>query len=206
MEGLADQIGRRLGEQVGADQDRQEVLAYGALMVLQNGATLLMLLLLSFLTGSVREALVAAAASSFLRVVAGGAHLSTPWRCASFTALIFWVAGWLTSQASPFMLGFGLWIAIPVTLVNLQVLYRMAPVEAESRPLEPEHKARLRRSSLIRGGLLASAALAGLAVGTWLGIAVLLGFCTASFTLAPAGRQFTSSFDSLCSRVLGRCN
>lgn len=206
MVGLAEAIGRRLGEQLGEDQDRQEVLAFGALAVLQNGTTVLLLLVLSWLTGTVWEAIAVAAASSFLRVVAGGAHLSTPWRCATFTAGMFWATGWLSAQSGPVTTRFGLWIAVPLILVNLLVLVRLAPVEAETRPLEAEHKVRLRRSSLIRGGLLSAGTLVGVTAGSWLGPALLMGFCTACLTLTPAGRQLVSLVDTLCNRVLRRWN
>lgn len=182
------------------------MVAFGALALLQNGASVVLLLLLALSTGLLPEAAAALLTAGVLRHATGGTHLQTPLRCVLTTALGFWAGGFvgyllvqaLADQAAAVTL------AICTVAWGLWVIHRWAPVEAETRPLSSKHKAYLRRLSLRLGWLVSIVLVGGAFFRTWWWAPGLIGFSIQCISLTPPGHRLTRIIDCLCSRLQGR--
>jgi accessory gene regulator B len=203
MERVAELIGRFLAAQLNMDDDRREIVSYGALTFLQNGASLVLMLLLSSLGGVLPYTLAAMITAGLMRHASGGAHLRTPLRCVMATSLAFVACGFGGKALAVLLaiqpVGVRLAVVLAFAGAGLVPVFRYAPVEAETRPLGTVHRVQLRRLSLRLGGLMAT----GLALGALLGVRwtapVLIGFLVQSFTLTPAGHKAAYLLD----RTLG---
>jgi accessory gene regulator B len=199
LERAADAIGRFLADQLEMDQDRREIVSYGALTFLQNGSSLALLLVLSALAGSLPQALVALGAAGLMRHAGGGVHLRTPLRCVAATSLAFTLAGLggrlLGSAIAPVPVWARLLAVLTLAAAGLAPVLRYAPVAAENRPLSAGHRAQLRRLSLRLGGAVVALLALGALLGAWWMVPGLLGFLVQSFTLTPAGHKAADALD-----------
>lgn len=182
------------------------MVAFGALALLQNGASAVLLLLLALSTGLLPEAATALLTAGLLRHATGGTHLQTPLRCVFTTAFGFWTGGYVGYLVvrSPMNQTAALAVAICVVAIGLWIIYRWAPVEAETRPLSSHHKAYLRRLSLRLGWLVSILLVGGAVFRTWWWAPGLMGFSIQCFSLTPPGHRLTRSIDCICSRLQGR--
>lgn len=201
MERLADAAGSFLAAQLGLDADRQEVVTYGALLLLQNGTTLLLTLLLALITDLLPETLIVLGVAATLRHSSGGAHLSTPWRCAWGTTFLVWLCALagaaLETQMSAWILPVRLLISAAWAAACYAAVWKYAPVEAENRPLSPAHRVRVRRMSLYTGVVLVLLLTLGAATNAWWTGAVQLGFSLQALNLTAAGRKFVAHAELL---------
>ncbi len=207
MERLAEWVGARLAAQLDLDNNRREVVTYGALALLHNGTSLLMTLVLAAFGGVLPETAVALLSAAVLRHATGGAHLSSSFRCAVATALVFAALGMLGRELTAVLLLWPLWVRVGLVLLaavlGFTVIYRYAPVAAETRPLRPAHRDRLRRLSLRMAPLYIALFLLGAWVGQWWVGPGLLGYLNQVLTLTPGGRSLVSRLDQFLSREGG---
>lgn len=194
---MADSLAVYLSKQLGLSDERREVVAFGALALLQNGTSAAVLLLLAYLTGVLPEALAALVTAGILRHATGGVHLQTPWRCVGATALAFWAAGYLGHLlvAAHLTTTMSLALILPVAVAGLLVIFLRAPVEAENRPLSPEHKVYLRRLSRQFGWMVAVLLVVGALLDTWWWAPGLLGYFVQCTTLTPPGHKLAGMID-----------
>jgi len=206
LERAANALGAYLAAQLGLDEEKQEVVAFGALALLQNGASALLLLVLALSTGILPEALAALLTAGILRHATGGTHLQTPLRCVATTALGFWAGGFVGHLAaqSPLCQATAPTVAACAVAGGLWVIYRWAPVEAETRPLSSQHKAYLRRLSLRLGWLVSIVLVGGAFFRAWWWAPGLMGVAIQCISLTPPGHWLTRTIDCVCSRLQGR--
>lgn len=205
MERMAAALGSLLASQLGLDEERQEVLTYGALVLIQNGVTALAILVVAALTGLLPQALAVMVAVATTRDASGGAHVQAALRCtvASTVALVLYAylgklgAGLLAAWPAALRVA----AVAPVALVAVALIVRYAPVEAETRPLSPTHRARLRRLSLQVAALFLVLAVLGAFIGAWWTAPGVLGFLMQTLTLTPAGHRFAAMVDMLFIRL-----
>ncbi len=208
MQKLAFALASYLAVQLGLDEDRREVLSFGALAFIQNGSSALLTLLLALAVGIVPETVIAVATAAVLRHASGGAHLRTPLRCVLATAVVFLLCGFLGDLTSSL---FNSWpgvlrvvLVVIVASLGLLGVLRYAPVQAETRPLRPAHRVRLRRQSIRLVIVLTVALTLGAAAAAWWTPPALAGFVLQMFTLTPAGQALAHSFDDWLTRLSRR--
>lgn len=204
MERAAEAFGSYLATQLKLDQDHREIVAYGALTFLQNGASLALMIGLGALAGALPETLVAMAAAASLRHASGGAHLSTPMRCVVVTGSLFALCGYAGGAAGAIVAAQPMWVRVAVALAALAAglvpVVRYAPVEAETRPLSSGHRAKLRRLSLRLAAALAAVVAVGAMLNAWWVMPALAGFLTQCSTLTPTGHKVAKSLDHSLTR------
>lgn len=154
MERLAGQMGQWLADQFDWTSDEQEVATFSLLLMISTGFTLVLLVLLGWLAGVLAEVLVMAGTSAVLRTFAGGAHLSSGWRCGWVTALTATAAAYLAHLTGPVLggrLGGSVpWVLLAVGLAVAAVMARLAPVPAPEKPLRSErHRQALRGLAVV---------------------------------------------------------
>lgn len=79
---LSRRFAERLGGVLGSEEDRVAVMAYGAYSLLYTAWSILLLIVFGVLTGTLTGILAVSLAASLLRRTSGGAHASSPHRCA----------------------------------------------------------------------------------------------------------------------------
>ncbi|HYF91133.1 MAG TPA: accessory gene regulator B family protein [Symbiobacteriaceae bacterium] len=201
-ERLAEALGGWVADGLNLDEDRREVLVYGAMTLLQNGATILAVLILARLLGVLPEAAAAAATAFVLRHFSGGEHLSRPLRCVVFTALEFAICGAAaqTLARSGGVLDPSLRLAVAAlpVLSGLVVVFRCAPVEAHTRPLSDDFKSLLRVRSRLIGTVICVVVAIGAYAGAWWAWAAACGYAVQVFSLTSVGLKFVRLIDRGC--------
>lgn len=201
MERLAEALGGWAADGLSLDEDRREVLVYGAMTLLQNGATILAVLALARAVGVLPQAAVAALTASVLRHFSGGEHLSRPMRCVIFTAVEFAVCGAIARAILLPGWGARLAAALPLLLLGLTAIVRRAPVEAHTRPLSDSFKSRLRVRSRLVGAAMCAAIAAAAYTGAWWAWAALAGFLVQTFSLTSVGQRLVHLIDRGCDQL-----
>ena len=208
MERLAEALGGWAADGLNFDEDRREVLVYGAMTLLQNGATILAVLILARLMGVLPQAAAAALTASVLRHFSGGEHLSRPMRCVLFTAVEFALCGAagqiLTESAGAMVPLARLAAVLPPLLLGLAVVLRRAPVEAHTRPLSDDFKSRLRVRSRLIGTVICVVVAAAAYTDAWWSWAAFFGFAVQVFSLTSAGQGFVRLIDRTCNLLPSR--
>lgn len=221
---VVERVGKRVGQWLGAQfdwsDDQQEVAAFALTLLISNFFTLALLAALAAAAGVLPEALVMAASAGALKAFAGGAHLSTGWRCGVISALAATGAAWIAVTAGPSLApalagGRGALPALALGAAVAAVMGRYAPVDVPEKPIT-SHRQRTRlRALAISLPLLwsaVSAALFGAAeaghirsdpLGTlWLASAI--GFLWETFSVLPPGMRFVCWLDRRIERVIHR--
>jgi accessory gene regulator B len=149
-EKLSEIIANKISMQLSLDNDKEEVLAYGAFALIQTIISIIMLAIFGIIFNAFIEILVISFASSFLRKSSGGAHASSSLNCALISVIIF---GGLALLVKHYVIN--LEFIYLVTLVflaylfDLYIMYKFSPVGTSTKPLKNEHtRKRLKKLSV----------------------------------------------------------
>lgn len=123
------------------DEDKEEVLAYGAFVLLQTILSIVMIAVFGFIFHVLFEVMIISFAASILRKSSGGAHASTPMNCAVISVIIF---GGLALAVKHYIITLNV-IYVIVGMIgafifSFFILYKFSPVETASKPLRNENK------------------------------------------------------------------
>ena len=143
-------IASKTADILNLDEDRQEILEYGALNFLQTLLSVALIILFGILANSLLQILVLSLTAALLRQYSGGVHATSPYRCAALSVMIF---GGL-SLFVKHVLAFSSWI--PVLLFQiltlscvLILLYKYAPVDSPNKRItNPDTRRRLKKASM----------------------------------------------------------
>lgn len=186
---------RRMAETMKFDPEKEAVVAYGLIAIVQIAVTLLLVLALGFLVGAPVEALIICLSVSLLRRYSGGAHAHD----ADFCTLLTTVYCTLTAALSKALgQAYDPWAMAAATaavyVAAFLIVIRYAPVDSPNKPIHTEQKRqRMRRGSLITLALYGAASVLFFLFGfrlAWVhsyGISLLLGVGWQAFTLTPLG-------------------
>lgn len=144
---VGQSVAEKLGDIVGLDREDKEVIAYGLEQVISNSVALAVTLLAGFFLGILPETLAILFCLALMRRLVGGAHCSTPWRCAATTCLMVIMAV-LISKGLAFMLMAPTFVAL-AAIWTLIATWRWAPNDSEKKPItDPVRRRQLRRRAL----------------------------------------------------------
>ncbi|HYG59100.1 MAG TPA: accessory gene regulator B family protein [Symbiobacteriaceae bacterium] len=169
--------------------EQAAVVAYGAMTAVNTVTTTLLLGIAAWVTNLGPLLAVAALTGASLRVLTGGAHYTSPWRCSLASAAAYLGMAFGAMQmgiASPAALGMA---GAVVWAAGTVVIWRFAPTDTKAYPLPEAKRQRLRRLSLAYSAFVAilwSVALAQ-GVNPVLLAAALLAYGWQLFTVTPAG-------------------
>ena len=123
------------------DKEKTEVLAYALTSLFLIFVDLALLVLVCGLLGVLKEGLVAACTGALLRSVTGGAHLSSPWRCAILSSLLPGFFGFLGKYAGPMLAPeVSLILLLSLLIWGVIIVNKHAPAEVKERPIKPEKR------------------------------------------------------------------
>lgn len=150
IEMLAAKIGRRSRNVLNTDEEKEQVVTYGAIMVIHTLISIFSVIIFGLLFGVVYEALIFSIVVSTLRKYSGGVHASSPGRCAIFGTVTSVVIGLAIDK---FLYNINITIIVALCLlsliISLIIIYKKAPVDSIKKPItDCELKKRFKRKSI----------------------------------------------------------
>lgn len=149
MERVSNSISKKISETLQYDKENQAVIAYGLYILIQTAWSVLLTLFISILINVLYEVIIFSSAAVSLRRYSGGAHASSPNRCAIIGAVVFNI---ISLGLNRFLfhaniITTAIFFAICFILVYY-IVYRYAPVDSPNKPIKnPEFKKILRRKA-----------------------------------------------------------
>lgn len=145
----AGKLSRYLARELSLDDQKTEVLRYGAEIIFSTLLGVAAVVATAYFLGCLAETLAVLAAYAVIRTFAGGAHCSTPYRCAVTTVLIFPALGKAAAGLPAFLPGFEPYVLPALSICGLWLVVRLAPVDNPVNPIENPKRARvLKRNSI----------------------------------------------------------
>lgn len=152
MERIADNIAKKVSLELGLDNNRKEVIAYGTFTLLHTILCIILVVIFGLIFGVLLEALIITFAISILRKYSGGAHTSSPGICAAAGTIITMV------QALLICFVFNLFINLSLTILlglisfiwSYYIIIKLAPVDSPGKPIRTQKKRkRMRKGSIL---------------------------------------------------------
>lgn len=191
-----------LTEKAGLAREKEAVLAYAIEMLAITLGNIILTLLLAALLGLLPGVLSCLAAVFLFRHTAGGAHSSSPWRCAAVTITVYPAMALLAVFLARLDVAFIdvlSALAIPVGLITMAVL---APVDSPSAPIiSPHRRKKLKVHSLAVFTIIAAIIIL-LRWSDWLYASQIRACLTltilwVSFMLSKPGHRLMCLFDNI---------
>jgi Membrane protein putatively involved in post-translational modification of the autoinducing quorum-sensing peptide len=156
LEKLSNDLALKISYYLKLNKDQEEIIAYGAFNLIQTVCCILLVLLFGAIFNVTVKAFIISLVIGILRKYSGGAHSSSPNRCALIGAIISVGLALLIRYINSFI-KFQVVIAIGIITFVLAyyIIYRYAPVDSPAKPIIKEvTKKRLRKKSFFVLNLL----------------------------------------------------
>ena len=205
MEKRIRQQAKKIAISQGLDAEREAVVAYGLIAIVQIAITLSLVTLFGFLVGAPIEALIVCLSVSILRKYSGGVHADNADFCTFFSVVYCTVTAvlskWIAGIYQPmWMLG----AMLAVYLLSFYYAYRYVPVDSPNKPIKTEKKIkRMRNGSFIILAIYAATSALFYWLSTFaplyrsLGISLLFGVAWQVLTLTPLGAVLLHKLNDL---------
>lgn len=151
IEKTSNNLAYKIASILNLDKDNEEIIAYGAFSFLQTLWAILFVLIFGLIFGILIEALILSFTASFLRKYSGGAHASSPNRCALIGAIVFSLLGIIINKTSSLLtIKLAALTESVCFIFSYYIVYKLAPVDSPSKPIVKEKtKQRLKKSSIL---------------------------------------------------------
>lgn len=142
MEKLTYHIAEIISRELGFNQDKKEVIAYGTFAMLHTLLSIGLTALFGLVFGVFIETMLVAFSVSILRKYSGGAHTSSPGTCAILSAGV--AVGWasfIVFVITPFInLRAVIVLGILAFFWSYYIVYKLAPVDSLAKPIKTHKK------------------------------------------------------------------
>jgi len=213
MEKLSKDIAAKLAVELDYDNDKKEVLAYGAFALIQMFVSVALVMVFGYLFNVIIEALIISFTASILRKYSGGVHASSPNAC-TFLGIVVCVGFGLIIKLilAPLIITK---VLIPMVIVvfmwSYYMLNKLAPVDTPNKPIKREEKRkRMKKGSLILLGIYFLVILINLhiylafSLNVFLvySICIIFGILWQVFTLTKSGHKVIKKLDQFLNILL----
>ncbi|MBC2579788.1 accessory gene regulator ArgB-like protein [Clostridium sp. DJ247] len=150
IEKLSNNIANKISYPLNLDKDQEEVIAYGVFNLIQTLWCILLVILFGTIFGVTIKAIVISITIGFLRKYSGGAHSSSPNRCALIGTLVsVGLALVIQNAIYGISINVTIIIGIIVFIFAYYSVWKLAPVDSEAKPItKPEKRRLMRRNSI----------------------------------------------------------
>lgn len=150
IEKAAIMIGKKSRENLNIDSEREEIIVYGAINLMQTINSIIWVAIFGILTDTLYESLTFSISACILRKYSGGGHASSPMRCAIIGALTAVVSGILIDRFL-YNMSYKLFILLSliIVIISLLIIIRKAPVDSIEKPIRNELKKIFKVKSII---------------------------------------------------------
>lgn len=144
IEKISNKLAYNIAGVLKLDEDQQEIIAYGAFNLLQTLWALLWVAIFGLAFGVVVEAMIVTFTIALLRKYSGGAHFSSPNRCAVIGGIVSALLALIITVVFPLI---NINVIIPLELILLLFCYyniaKLAPVDSPAKPITKIEKRKL---------------------------------------------------------------
>ncbi|MFL0194369.1 accessory gene regulator ArgB-like protein [Clostridium sp. WILCCON 0269] len=150
-EKLAVTLGKNARNILNIDKDREQIIVYGAINLLQIIFSILWTVIIGFILGVLYEALISSTTASILRKYSGGVHASSPNRCIIIGTTLAGTAGLIIDRFSyRFSFKATLALSILFIIIAFVIIVLKAPVDSAKKPITSINmKKKFKRNSII---------------------------------------------------------
>lgn len=206
MEKMARKLAANVARSLDYDAEREAVIAYGLIGIMQIIITFVLVLFFGILVGAPAEALIVCSAVGLLRKYSGGAHAGSAELCNAISVVYSASAGfvakkYLSAVDNPFLM---LALTVVIFSISYLIVYRYAPVDSPNKPIKTvKKKKRMRKGSFIILTVYFLLAFMLIFLGcdyevfTSYGISLLFGVIWQIFSLTFPGASLLHSLDLL---------
>jgi accessory gene regulator B len=149
IENICKRISDNVAQELNLDDDKRSVINYGIFAFIQMGICIALVIVFGLIFNVVIEALIVSFTISILRKSSGGAHATSPERCAIIGTIVGVGMGLISK-----------YINVSFSLVILggsiafiwayYIIYKLAPVDSIAKPIKNIEKIiRLKKSSMM---------------------------------------------------------
>lgn len=151
-ETISNNVATKIASELNLDNDKKEVIAYGTFAFFQTIFSIFLISVFGYIFNTLIEVLVISFTISILRKFSGGVHATSPNNCAiigtiicvGFAKMVMLLANLLTNINVTLVLG------IIIFLFSYYIIYKLAPVDSKSKPIEKVKKIkRLKKKSIL---------------------------------------------------------
>lgn len=139
IEMISQKIAFKISTKLCLNNDKEEVLAYGAFVLFQTIISIAMVAIFGMIFNVLMEAIIISFTASFLRKSSGGAHATSPMNCAIIGMIIFGILALLVkSYAINISYSYLVVLVILAFIYALYIMYNYSPVGTSTKPLKNE--------------------------------------------------------------------
>ena len=213
MEKLCNKVANKIAIQLDFDNDKKEVLTYGAFALLQMLISIALVLIFGMIFNVAVEALIISFIVSILRKYSGGVHASSPSACMVVGTIIcvgqaILIKGFLVPQISTkVLLIFG-----TLTFIwSYYIVFKLAPVDSPNKPIKREEKIRrMKKGSITILSVYAIIILIDIIIFHYFGgnkliiyaVCIYAGVLWQTFTLTKTGFHTITNIDTLFKYII----
>ncbi|ABR47486.1 Accessory gene regulator B [Alkaliphilus metalliredigens QYMF] len=132
------------------DEDFEEVLAYGAFVILHTFWSIVFTLIFGFIFKVPMEAVIISFAASILRKNSGGVHASTPNRCIAIATTVFVIIALFINQLVSLSMVVSIVYCSSGFAFSYYIVYKKAPKDTPNKPITEEAMKNHLRSKAIK--------------------------------------------------------
>ncbi|WP_368490028.1 accessory gene regulator ArgB-like protein [Clostridium sp. BJN0013] len=150
-EKLAVSLGKKAKILLNIDKNREQIIVYGAINLLQTVFSILWIIIAGFILGVLYEALIFSTAASILRKYSGGVHASSPNRCIIIGTVLSSAAG-LVIDKFPYSLSLINTTAMGIFFITASfiIVILKAPIDSIKKPItDLNMKKKFKKNSII---------------------------------------------------------
>jgi accessory gene regulator B len=156
IEKLSENIAVRISQELKFDNNKKEVIAYGAFALIQTIISIIVVFVGGLILGVTYEAILISFIASFLRKYSGGAHASSPLRCVIIGTFVCLSGGLLINPIIGVKIGFFMMVTVNVIIfiVATFIVCKLSPVDSIAKPIKsPTKKSKMKKQSLVVLGI-----------------------------------------------------
>lgn len=149
IEKLSNNISANIAKELNLDIEKKEIINYGLFAVIQILFSIVLTMIFGLIFKVFFESLIVAFTISILRKSSGGAHASTPGRCAILGTIVSVGFGLVAKRIEKNAVTISL-IGIIIFFWSFYIVYKLAPVDSAAKPIKnQERRKKLKRSSMM---------------------------------------------------------
>lgn len=149
LELICKNISINLKNQLNLDEDKASIIEYGLFAFFHMSISILLVAVIGLIFNVMIEALIISFVVAILRKFSGGAHASTALNCAIVGVLISIIPSYITKNLN-FNINYIIFIGIPLYIILLIIIYKLAPVDSPNKPIKKQEKIKkLKKGSII---------------------------------------------------------
>lgn len=126
-----------------ANQEDEDIYTYACELIISSVVNIIVGVVISILMNKLFEGLIFMVCFALLRSVAGGYHANTHFKCVAAFACILTLSLLLLNFAAPHI------VIVVLGAISVVVIFFLAPIEHENKPITPETRIILKRNSRI---------------------------------------------------------